>query len=148
MINKDRNAFTFDEIVKSVFKYKNIEFEEFDFVHWRDFDGWGQPEQIYITDFSNRLVEGRYLLITPTAQISNIDKNLFTIPNFRASATFIKNNWIDVVYWFDYEDFSSDSKKRSEEYFLKEENKIKENIKEALKVLSMFFNMYKHKRYY
>jgi len=148
MIDKDRNKFTFDEIVKEVFKYKNIEFNKFKFIYWRDFGGYGEPEPTYITGFSNGLVEGKYSLMTATAQISNIDKGFFGILNFCAVATFIRNDWTDVIHSFDDLEYLPHSKQTDEEYFLKRENEINENIKEALKVLSMFFNMYKHKRYY
>lgn len=149
MINKDGNKFTFDDIVREVFKYRNIEFGKFKFKYWRYHGGREKLGQIDVSGFSNNgFTEGKYSLLTGTAQISAMDKGPFEILNFCVSAKFIKNKWTDVKHKFDDLDYWRQSTQTNEAYLLERENKINENIKESLKMLHMFFNMFKHKRYY
>lgn len=146
MINKDKDNFGFDKIVRDVFKYKDIEFEAFKFLYWRDYDGYGKPEAIDIKgflDFPAGLVEGKYSLLINTAKITNIDENPFDISDVYIVTKFMKNIWSAVTLDFEYLEYWPYSGQAEIEHLTEIENKITENIKEALQILSMFFTRYK-----
>lgn len=142
MINKDKNNFGFNKIVKNIFKYKDTEFEEFKFVYWRDYGGYGKPEAIYIKgflDFPAGLIEGKYSLLIPTAKITNIDENSFDISGVYIVAKFMNNVWSEITLDFEYLEYWPCSGRAEIEHLTERENKITENIEEALQLLSMFF---------
>lgn len=146
MINKDVNIFTFDDIVKVAFKCKNIEFDEFKFYHWKYTGSYEELEQIVVSKFSNNgFAEGKYSLLTDTAQIHGLDQGSFEILNFCVSAKYIKNKWTDIKHKFDDLDFWHQATQTNQAYLLQRENKINENIEKSLKMLCRFSNMFKHR---
>lgn len=149
MIDKDGNKVTFSDIVRQAFKCKSMAFDKFEFYYWEHRGISGKLERIDILDFSNNgLEDGKYGLLTDTAQISSIDKGSFEILNFCVSAIFTKNNWTDIRHKFDDLDYWHQTDQDDDKYFEKREKIINKNIKESLKMLYMFFNMFKNKQHH
>lgn len=144
---KDRRkpTLTLISVIREIFKYRGMEFKDFKFYYWRDFEGYGNPEPISITDLSNGLSDGEYSLEASVVQISNIDEDSFQILDFFVVATFKGNKWYGIT--FDStsynEEYSPHPGQIKEEYFKNRRMKIIENTTEALKILSLFFNRYK-----
>jgi hypothetical protein len=146
MIDKNKDNFGFDKIIRDIFKFKDVEFEGFKFVYWRDYDGYGRPEAIDIKgflDFPAGLVEGKYSLLIGTAKITNIGENSFDISKVYIVAKFMKNIWSEMTLDFEYSEYWPCSEEAEIEHLTERENKITENIKEALQILSMFFIRFK-----
>jgi len=143
MEDRRKYRLTLKDAVKGLFGYREIEFADFKFIYWRDFEGFGNPEPVFITDFSNGLLDGKYSLNTATAQISNIDEASFKISDFNAVATLKGNKWYGITYTSSGEEYSPHPEQTDEEYFENRAKIIKQNIKEALEILSLFFNRYK-----
>lgn len=144
MKGRRKPKLTLKDVVRDIFKYRDIEFKDFEFFYWRDFEGFGNPEPVFIKDLSNGLLDGEYSLEADVAQISNIDEVPFKILDFFVVATFKGNRWIGIT--FDStsfnEEYSPHPGQNRKEYFKNRRTIIIENIKEALEILSLFFNRY------
>lgn len=146
MLNENKDRFSFEEIIRNVFKYKDIEFEKFKFVYWRDYGGYGKPDPIYIkgfSDFPNGLVGGKYSLLINIAKITNVDENPFSILDVYVVSKFMENNWSEMTLDFEYSEYWPHSDQADLKHLTERESKIKENIKESLQILSIFFSKYK-----
>lgn len=143
MKDRRKRGLTLGDVVRDIFKYRDIEFTDFKFVYWRDFEDYGNPEPVPITGLSNGLLDGKYSLMTDIAQISNIDKDSFKMLDFCAISAFKGNRWYGITHTSSDEEYFPHPGQTDEEYFKNREKKINENIKEALEILSLFFNRYK-----
>lgn len=143
MEGRRKQKLTLEEVIEVIFRHKDIELKNFEFVYWRDFEDYGNPEPIRISDISNGLLDGKYSLMADTAQISNIDEDSFKVLNFCAIAAFKVDKWYDITYTSPDEEYFPHPEQTDEEYFENRAKIIKENIKEALEILTLFFNRYK-----
>lgn len=143
MEERRKQKLTLKDVIGVIFRHKDIELENFNFVYWRDFEDYGNPEPVLISDISNGLLDGKYSLMAATAHISNIDEDTFKILNFCAIATFKGDKWYGITYTSSGEEYYPHPEQTDEEYFENRTKTIKVNIEEALEILSLFFNRYK-----
>ena len=143
MKERRKQKITLEEVVKVIFRHKDMELNNFEFVYWRDFEDYGNPEPVRISDISNGLLDGKYSLMADVAQISNIDEDSFKILNFCATSAFKEDKWYDITYTSSGEEYFPHPGQADDEYFENRAKIIKENIKEALEILTLFFNRYK-----
>ena len=137
MINK--GVITLKDLVIDIFKRRGIELEDdSDLYYWKDYEGYGNPEPVSITDLSNGIVDGEYSIDAKIAQISGIDEVPFTISDFFVVANLKGGKWYGITYYstsFD-EEYSPHPGQTSEEYFKKRRENINERIKNALDLLT------------